>query len=299
MLVVPDLVRAKAVAAGAEGWLVGLPDLVAALAEEWGLVVGDPFADGTEAYVAAATLVDGTPGVLKVCVPRPLDAGRREIAVYRLAGGDGCATLLRHDVDREALLLERLGPPMASLGLPLEERLSALVDAAAQVWRPAPDADLPSGAAKARDLAAFVATTWDEVGRPCSAAVVDHALACAAAREAAHDDDRAVLCHGDVHQWNALRSADGWRLVDPDGLVAEPELDLGVILREDPDTPEVLRDRCAGLARRTGLDPAAIWEWGVVERVATGLVCEQIGLQPVGRQMLAAAEALTATGWWR
>lgn len=28
----------------------------------------------------------------------------------------------------------------------------------------------------------------------------------------------------------------------------------------------------------------AIWEWGVVERVSTGLVCTEIGLQPVGRQ---------------
>ena len=45
-------------------------------------------------------------------------------------------------------------------------------------------------------------------------------------------------------------------------------------------------------AARTGLDATAIWEWGVVERVATGLVCEQIGLQPIGRQMLAAADQI-------
>jgi hypothetical protein len=36
------------------------------------------------------------------------------------------------------------------------------------------------------------------------------------------------------------------------------------------------------------------WEWGVVERVSTGLVCTQIGLQPVGRQMLAAADQIAA-----
>jgi hypothetical protein len=56
---------------------------------------------------------------------------------------------------------------------------------------------------------------------------VAHALACAARRVAAHDDERAVLVHGDVH---------------------------------------------------------------VVERVSTGLLATRIGLQPVGRQMLAAAD---------
>ena len=48
-----------------------------------------------------------------------IDAARREIVTLRLASGEGCVTLLRHDLDRDALLLERLGPSMADLGLPL------------------------------------------------------------------------------------------------------------------------------------------------------------------------------------
>ncbi len=71
----------------------------------------------------------------------------------------------------------------------------------------------------------------------------------------------------------------------------EPEYDLGVMMREDP--LELMHgdpaDRARWLARRCGLDATAIWEWGVVERVSTGLLCTQIGLQPVGAQMLAAA----------
>ncbi|HLE38243.1 MAG TPA: aminoglycoside/hydroxyurea antibiotic resistance kinase, partial [Acidimicrobiia bacterium] len=49
-------------------------------------------------------------------------------------------------------------------------------------------------------------------------------------------------------------------------------------------------DRARWLAARTGLDATAIWEWGTVERVSTGLLCTQVGLQPVGRQMLATAD---------
>jgi streptomycin 6-kinase len=38
-----------------------------------------------------------------------------------------------------------------------------------------------------------------------------------------------------VHEWNALQApGGGLRLVDPDGLLAELEYDLGVMMREDP-----------------------------------------------------------------
>ncbi|HET7367683.1 MAG TPA: hypothetical protein VFI83_04900, partial [Gaiella sp.] len=99
------------------------------------------------------------------------------------------------------------------------------------------------------------------------------------------------LVHGDVHQWNALEAADGFKLVDPDGLLAEAEYDLGIIMREDPLDGD-LHDRAGWLAARTGLDAAAIWEWGIVERVSTGLLGTRVGLQPIARQMLAVADEL-------
>src|SRR5439155_8960831 len=49
----------------------------------------------------------------------------------------------------------------------------------------------------------------------------------------------------------------------PDGLIAEAEYDLGILMREDPR--ELLegdpRSRARWLARRSGLDATAIWEW--------------------------------------
>ncbi len=98
--------------------------------------------------------------------------------------------------------------------------------------------------------------------------------------------------HGDVHQWNALEASGGFKLVDPDGLLAQPEYDLGIIMREDP--LDILdadpHERARWLAARTGLDATGIWEWGVVERVSTGLLGTKVGLQPVARQMLAVAD---------
>jgi streptomycin 6-kinase len=289
---VPEVVRQKAFAVGADRWLDELPGLVASLEQEWGIAVGAAYSDSTEAFVAEATCNDGTPAVLKLLVPRSTDAAEHEITVLRLTDGDGCVRLLLEDAGRGALLLERLGRSLHELGLPIARRHEILCSTAARVWRPAPGCGLPTGAEKGRLLAEFITTTWEELDRPCSERAVQHALTCAARRVDAHRDERAVLVHGDVHEWNALEAADGFKLVDPDGLLAEPEYDLGVIMREDP--LDLLdgdpHERARRLAARTGLDATAIWEWGVVERVSTGLLATRVGLQPVGGQMLAVAD---------
>jgi streptomycin 6-kinase len=232
--------------------------------------------------------------VLKLIVPRAGDAAENEIAVLRLTDGEGCARLLREDAERGALLVERLGRSLYELAQPIRERHEILCSTAARIWRPAPDCGLPTGAEKGRRLADFITATWEELDPPCSERAVEYALACAARRADAHRDERAVLVHGDVHQWNALESPDGFKLIDPDGLLAEAEYDLGIIMREDP--LEALdgnpRERSRWLAARRGLDETAIWEWGVVERVSTGLLGTKVGLQPVARQTLAVADRI-------
>jgi streptomycin 6-kinase len=291
---VPETVRRKACAVGAERWLDSLPDLVAGIEADWSISVGEVYDDATEAFVARATAEDGTPAVLKLVVPRDGDAAANEITALRLAGGSGCARLLRGDAARDALLLERLGRSLFQLRVPIEERHEILCRVARRVWRPAPDCGLPTGAQKGRWLAEHIERAWQDLDRPCSRRTIEHALTCAARRIAAHDDERAVLVHGDVHEWNTLQAGEDFKLVDPDGLLAEAEYDVGIIMREDP--VELMdgdpRQRAHALARRTGLRATAIWEWGVVERVSTGLLATRIGLQPAGRDMLAAAERI-------
>jgi hypothetical protein len=196
-----------------------------------------------------------------------------------MVDGDGCARLYRSDEQRGALLLERLGRMLFALGLPLEQRLEALCATAMRVWRPAPGAGFPTGAEKGRWLIDFINELWEELARSCSERAVAYAIACAERRIAAHDDERAVLVHGDAHQWNALEAGGGFKLIDPDGLLAEAEYDLGVLMRGDP--VELLQgdpmERARWLARRSGLDATAIWEWGAVERVSSGLLCTKLG----------------------
>ena len=97
---VPDVVANAAVACGAGEWLRDLPGLIAELEAEWSVSVGRPFPHASEAFVAEATLADGTPAVLKLLIPQDGAAGRQEITMLRLAGGRGCVGLLRDDAAR-------------------------------------------------------------------------------------------------------------------------------------------------------------------------------------------------------
>ncbi len=302
MIEIPDIVANKAREVGADTWLDGLDELVAAVLDDWDLQLGRALTGGTEAYVTEVTRPDGSPAVLKLMIPRPHDvddtAAVHEARFLRLVEGDGCAELYANDDSRGALLMERLGPSLHDLGVPLPEQHRIMVGCAASLWRRAPGAGFMTGAEKARWLIDFVVSEWERHGRPCTEAAVEYAVTCGERRLAAHDDDRAVLVHGDIHQWNTLRTLDGsgHKLVDPDGLLAEAEYDLGILMREDP--VELMQgdpfDRAQHLAAWTGLDATATWEWGALERVSTGLVCEGIGLRPVGRQMLDAADRISA-----
>jgi streptomycin 6-kinase len=290
---IPEPVRNKARVSGRLDWLDSLPDILAELRVTWGVETGRASSDSTEAFVCEATRSDGSPAVIKVMVPRPGGHADHEVTVLRFAEGRGCVRMFDYEAAHQAMLLERLGPSLSDLGLPIRRRHEILTDTARRLWRPAPGAALPSGAWKAAWLADQIRRSWETLGRPCSERVIDQALACAERRAAAHDDERSVLVHGDVHQWNVLSAGSGdFKLVDPDGLLAEPEYDLGIIMREDPleltqGDPD---ERARWLAARSGLDATAIREWGIVERVSTGLLCLEIDLQPVGQQMLDAAE---------
>lgn len=103
-----------------------------------------------------------------------------------------------------------------------------------------------------------------------------------------------MLVHGDVHERNALQAADGtFRLIDPKGLRAEPACDLGTIVRCNPGSGHDLRVRAQRLAARTGAEVTAIWEWGTIHRVMSGLCSRSIGFQPFGDLLLAEADRLT------
>jgi streptomycin 6-kinase len=281
---VPELVRQRAMSAGAAGerWLRDLPDVLAALSAQWDLQLGGVYGGGTAACVVAVRDASGGDAVLKVAMPLDDDevAGfRRSVIAHRLADGRGCVRLLAHDEARAAMLLERLGPNLDELGMPVALMLETIATTLHSFWRPVDaDIDLPTGAEKAMWLARMIVAVWEQLGRPCPRHVIDRAVGFCDERAAACDPSRAVLVHGDAHGWNTLAAADGFKLVDPEGIRSEPAHDLAVPMREynEPllagDTARLVRKRAEQLAAWCHVDPEAVWQWGFIERVSTGLL---------------------------
>jgi streptomycin 6-kinase len=287
-----------------QAWLAELPDLIAELETRWSITVGEPLPEAGEGYVAWAKRTDGTPAVLKLTVPRP--HRRNEIEILARANGNGYALLLEADRDRYAMLLEALGPMLSNLHLPPEQSIRAQTAALQGAWKlPIDETTLWFGEQKATALADLIERNWNEFGKPCSRTVVDQALRFAERRAAAHDPERCVYAHGDPHADNALQvprpragAESGFVFIDPDGGAIEPAYDLGVILRDwdaelaaANDPLAFAQTICSHLAESTGVERQAIWEWGFIERVATGLYVLEFG-QTWGLEKLASAEHL-------
>ena len=132
MMVAPiqfrDKVLRNIAAQGVAGafWLEALPDLLDRLEVEWSIKVGRLFPNATEAFVSDAVTADGQPVALKIPIAG-LAKAYREQRLLQTAGGRGYVRVLRRDTNSGAMLLERLGPQLAVLGLPIKNRSGSSV----------------------------------------------------------------------------------------------------------------------------------------------------------------------------
>lgn len=275
--------------------------MVHQLATTWSLSIGRTLTGGTEALVTEAITSDGRAAVLKL-LPAWLAASPGEFQTLHAARGHGYAEVYALDEAAGAILLERLGPPLATLGLPVDEQIAIICETLTEAWAtPTKGISLMNGAEKACSLSQFIEATWRELGKPCPHQVIDTALDYAEVRRRSFDPRSAVLAHGDAHAWNTLlvltSGPKRFKLIDPDGLFIERAYDLGISMREWTD--ELLAGdalalglrRCHRLAELIGIEPEPIWQWGFIERVSTGLLCLKVGL-PEGQAMLAVAKQL-------
>jgi streptomycin 6-kinase len=325
---IPEKVRRTAALMGEPGqdWLARLPMQIAELEQRWSIKVGQPMRRGSEAFVAEARTGDGQNVVLKIVV-RGIDPMRQELHVLRAAQGVGYARLIRCDEAGNAMLLERLGPQLHELQFPEDRQIRIICDTLREAWMVGPvsakdvdglakpghddkshahrDLVLPTGADKAVELSRAIESLWVSLGRPCAERTIELALSYAERRRRAFDPARSVLAHGDAHEWNTLGapgSATGFKFIDPDGVFAEPAFDLAIPMREwgavmpEGDVVRLGRDRCALLAKYTGVAHQPIWEWALIQCVWNGLLLLRIGLGAPASVELAIADAWSASG---
>lgn len=269
------------------GVLDGLTGLLHDVSTQWSLVLGDVYTEGIGAPVIAVEAA-GEPAVLKI--DRPGAALAAQVATLTAAGGRGYAAVLAADVERGAVLMERLGPSLASRRLPPDAQLDHLAATLRLAWEvplPAPAQSAAPGVGgalldKADQLSGIVRRfrTRDDAERWGPA--LDRADELARHLSASRGGIPVVWCHGDPHQGNALQSngIPRFKFVDPDGFGCEAEYDVGVTLRDfgrelltrDAASARGWHDGlCEQAAAATGTDTERVRQWAFVERVTTGL----------------------------
>ena len=280
-------------------WLEALPRLLGRLEADWSIKVGGLFPNATEAFVSEAVTTDGQPVALKIPIAG-LTKADREPSLLQTASGRGYVRLLRHDTSSGAMLLERLGPQLATLGFPIEDQIRIICRTLQQAWMPLPPGvTFPTGAEKALEMSSYISTAWPGLGRPCSERVIDVALRFAKARRDAFNPVDSILAHGDPHAWNTLLDSkpNQYKFIDPDGLFIERAHDLSISMREwsaellAADPVASGRKRCALLSRLTGVQRSAIWQWGFIERLDNGPYYIEVGPEENAIEFIAVVAA--------
>jgi streptomycin 6-kinase len=93
-----------------------------------------------------------------------------------------------------------------------------------------------------------------------------------------------ALLHGDLHHYNVLSDRSrGWCAVDPKGVVGELEYELGAVLRNPIDRPdlfatiEIVERRLEQFGLVLGLDVSRARGWCFAQAVLSAIACIEDG----------------------
>lgn len=276
---VPVVVPASFLAYAGRGpawadWLDALPDLVAALLEEWVLAVDGEPTHGYAALVVPVRTEAGRPAVLKVGWPH-WEAEHEHLALQHWHGA-GAVRLLRADPHRFALLLERLH--REDLGDRWDiEACEVVAGLYGRLHVPAPP--------QLRTLSSCVRAWTDRLERlsreaPLPRRLVEQAVSLGRSFTVDEATDGRLI-HTDLHYANVLAAdREPWLAIDPKPLSGDPHYEVAPLLWNrwdelaDPVGPGVrrgVRARFHAVVDAAGLDEHRARDWVVVRMLGNAL----------------------------
>lgn len=209
----------------------------------------------------------------------------QEVTALRLANGRAHAQLIQFEEDMNFALIEKLGKPLGNLDFSSTEQIQIICQTLQSAWIPLKQQEGLSNTIEIADwFSKFITESWVNLGQPFSRSQLEQVQNYLNKRKTAYDDSKTYLVHGDPHNFNILQAVEGnndaFKFIDPDGLISEPAYDLGVLMREWTDellkTPEkALKARLELLHELTYIDKTAIWQWGLIQILATAMVLLQ------------------------
>jgi streptomycin 6-kinase len=251
--------------AAIHGWLDGLPDVLADLAERWGVEWGTLIQRGSMAVVIRCRTSDGRAAVLKVSPDRERLA--HEAAALAQWRTPHVPAVLSVDESVGALMIEAIvpGTPLdEAQGYPSIERLASLLrslhDSAV------PDPAYPVVADRVTHL--FDSSRKLYEWKPDLVELVTHEryersreLALRLAAEASPT----ALLHGDLTPVNVLDGGAerGLVAIDPAPCVGDPAFDAVDLVFWRADDADSIAARAEQLAPAIGADPSRLLDWCV------------------------------------
>jgi streptomycin 6-kinase len=240
------------------------------LLRKWSLTV-DETCETETSFLAFGTR-GHQPVVLKV-VKSEIDEWRSG-EVLEAFGGRGVVRVL--DYVDGAVLLERAMPGESLVRMAIdgrdEEATAILADVIQQMSGCSPPGGCRTVEDWAQSFTRYVATGDQQMPR----GLVEDAHRCYAGLTASQSET--WLLHGDLHHYNVLNDARrGWLAIDPKGVVGEVEFEVGAMIRnpiENPDlftSSETVERRLSCFARRLDLDVERALRWAFAQAVLSAI----------------------------
>lgn len=229
MMTVPEAFATAITARMGEGgrrWLESLPQRVYEVCDTWGLELTGRARHGEWAVVFEVRGAK-VAAVLKLTWPGEEGMLTREARALSLWAGRGAVRLLHADLERQALLLERLDATTTLNNVRIGEALGIAGQLLRRLALPAP-ADLPSLEVVTRRIAVTLPERWQQQGCPLPRRVVERA------GDLARDLIPTVgnhIVNWDLHYTNVLRGErEPWLVIDPQVLAGDVEYGVAQLL---------------------------------------------------------------------
>lgn len=265
-----------------------MPVLVAQIAADWRIEVGDPFLPGgATSWVAPVRDRGGTDFVLKVCWPHPEGADEADA----LRAGDGAGAIRLYQADELAgttvLLLERCLPGTQLRGSPPDEHDLVIAGLLRRLWiQPPPGHRFRP----LSDMCDYWASRYEDRS-PAERNCLEVPLAkegIRLLRELPRSGGSAVFLHTDLHAGNVLAAErEPWLAIDPKPYLGDPAYDVtqhifNRVFIENADATALV----PRMARLLDLDTDRILQWLFARAVEASPYCA--GMADLARSLFSA-----------
>ena len=249
-------------------WLKNIPNQLLEIKERFNIKIGTTFSHQSFNFTTNATKSDGTPIVVKLCLPH--EDVNNEIYALEFMLGDGIVTLIKSDNKKGILLLEKLEPGEMLSTLRNDDEATVIAAGIMQkLWKPT------SGDNIQQTTQQWFTGLDSKLTLPngFSKSLIDKAKKIAL--ELHQDMGEAVLLHGDLHHFNIISAErQPWLAIDPKGVIGEREYEVGALLRNPipsivttMDTKKIVNRRIDLLTELLKFDRKKIRLWGFAQAI--------------------------------